>query len=156
MKKTRIFTVCMLGLFGLLMSNRANSQTVPTCESMGYTMTEATCNSKDKAVLKCPLDSSKVFCGLTACDMVTEKTCGSDYTCNGYHPTCSSKCNSCRCTALTPSDWSTYNLLSRPMDGTCGSYGYKQKKWCDTTRYKCCSKLDASQGCLVEMVLDSF
>lgn len=39
----------------------AQCDAAPTCESLGYKMTEAQCNGKK--ALKCPMDLTKVFCG---------------------------------------------------------------------------------------------
>ena len=44
--------------------------TPPTCESLGYTLTESKCEGR--TILKCPLDTSKVFC----VSPIELKTCG--------------------------------------------------------------------------------
>ena len=56
----------------------------PTCEELGYTMTEADCS--DKATLKCPFDYTKMFC-VSSTDPSAPITCSvgdilyDDYNC---------------------------------------------------------------------------
>lgn len=95
MKSLKFITAAVL--FVMVTGGNAYAQTEPTCESMGYTMTEAQCTLKGKAALKCPFDNSKVYCGLNACDMVAAVTCTSG--CKQYYSTCPTKCQICYSTA---------------------------------------------------------
>ncbi len=48
----------------------------PTCESLGYTMSEADCEG---AVIKCPFDTTKVYCPKLAQDGSGDYPCSSKY-----------------------------------------------------------------------------
>ena len=79
-----------LAAFSFITPSHVQAQTCitpPSCESLGYTMTEADCEGYN--FLKCPFDTSKIFCAsatevgkMTQCDNVgdilySDKTCSS-------------------------------------------------------------------------------
>ncbi len=64
MKKNLLIAGAMLLILTAFSVNKAQAQTCvmpPSCEDLGYTMTQADCASAEK-ILKCPHDQSKMFC----------------------------------------------------------------------------------------------
>ena len=64
MKKNVLIAGAMLLMITAFSVNKVQAQTCvmpPSCEDLGYTMTEADCASAEK-ILKCPHDQSKMFC----------------------------------------------------------------------------------------------
>ena len=82
----------------------------PTCESLGYTMSEADCEG---AVIKCPFDTTKVYCPKLAQDGSGDYPCSSQY----YITTTSSSnfLNSCHYNTSSISDFSTIKLNTSTM-----------------------------------------
>ncbi len=63
-KKNLLIAGAMLLIMTAFSVNKVQAQTCvmpPSCEDLGYTMTEADCASAEK-ILKCPHDQSKMFC----------------------------------------------------------------------------------------------
>ena len=64
MKKNLLIAGAMLLILTAFSVNKAQAQTCvmpPSCEDLGYTMTQADCATAEK-ILKCPHDQSKMFC----------------------------------------------------------------------------------------------
>ena len=84
-KKNLLIAGAMLLIMTAFSVNKAQAQTCvmpPSCEDLGYTMTEVNCVNADM-VLKCPTDLSKVFCEekiIKTCDTVGDILYG-DGTC---------------------------------------------------------------------------
>lgn len=74
-------TNLLIGLVSCFIVKTATAQTcgtAPTCESLGYTKTASFC-SKGGVAIKCPFDTSKVFCADQHCNVgdffYTDYTC---------------------------------------------------------------------------------
>lgn len=91
--KTNLKNIFGAGLFALAFSVGATAAAAaescavpPTCDSLGYTKTASDC--QDMSTLKCPFDTSKVFC--VSADELPSSNCAigdilySDKTCNAY------------------------------------------------------------------------
>lgn len=59
-KTKKLWGVSLLVLAFSFDTNAQTCKVPPTCESLGFTMTAATCNGK--TILKCPFDEAKVYC----------------------------------------------------------------------------------------------
>lgn len=109
----------------------------PTCESLGYTMSEADCEG---AVIKCPFDTTKVYCPKLAQDGSGDYPCSSKYYLQ-LKPNTS--LNNINCTTLSPPmsiSTSTSNLVcsatqSAPV-GVSTQKAYSTKNEClSATQY---------------------
>lgn len=68
-----------------------NCATLPTCSSLGYTQTVAQCNAKGLSYLKCPFDTTAVFCEQKNISVAAGYILYSDGTFSSYSSVDSSK-----------------------------------------------------------------
>ena len=105
-----------------LLSGVTHAECVPTpdCASIGYTET-----SCDGDALKCPFDTSKLFC--VPCDSSYKYTCSGDNITGGVGSACGGKYVSCSC-----ANGGAFNNGSCPQSCTVGMIYYSDKS-CSST-----------------------
>jgi len=121
----------------LTVTNMAHAECtpVPDCASIGYT--ETSCNGDS---LKCPFDTSKLFC--IPCDSSYKYTCSGDNMIGGVGSVCNGKYASCEC-----SGGGEFNNGSCPQSCTVGMIYYSDKS--------CSSNYDSSKTAIGVVVKDN-
>lgn len=86
---------------------------LPDCDALGYTLTESSCEGY--TMVRCPFDTSKVFCGVTCQSL-------------GYQYTGVVRCFAGQIKKICPIDASYFNCEGTLTDvgqvKTCSDYGY--------------------------------
>ena len=120
-----------------LLSSVAHAECVPTpdCASIGYTET-----SCDGGFLRCPFDTSKLFC--VPCDSSYKYDCSGDNITGGVGSVCGGKYVSCSC-----SGGGTFNNGACPQSCTVGMIYYSDKS--------CSSTYDSSKTAIGVVVKDN-
>jgi len=120
-----------------LLSTTAHAECTPTldCASIGYT--ETSCETTS---LKCPFDTSKLFC--IPCDSSYKYDCNGDNMTGGVGDACGGKYASCAC-----SGGGEFNNGSCPQSCTVGMIYYSDKS--------CSSNYDSSKTAIGVVVKDN-
>lgn len=98
MNKYILTSLCAAFLIGSSsMVKAASCVSSPSCESLGYIMTASECSGV--AAIKCPWDTSKVFCDKDPCDDIVGLTVPANATCHTISVKCPKKCMGWSCNA---------------------------------------------------------
>lgn len=92
---TSLCTAFLVGSSGMVQA--ASCVSSPSCESLGYIMSASECSGV--AAIKCPWDTTKVFCDKDPCADVVAVIIPANGVCNAWSAKCPKKCMGWTCNA---------------------------------------------------------